>query len=292
MFFLKILFTNKAFWISSLSIWGVVWSISEGVLFALQLANITTNGALGYFILILFVLSVFISGYLNWPLRDLSETIAKSGVKVILRFGDFWEQKGEKIVGVTRCFSSAVDDVVIHSSTLHGQFIKRNFANNQEANIRFKAELGIDGNSECIHEPGKTIKLTGSKDTVYLVGITTLDQNNQASVKLADYFVALGSLWEFIKLRNGGTEIICPLLGGKSRINVNRSAIFYELLNSALITIKSGFITTDLIFVIHPNDIKNGNVDLEDVKNTFRTLCALENLHKITIEGSAEEINV
>ena len=210
-----------------------------------------------------------------------------------LKFGDFWAQPGEKIIGVTRCFSSSVDDVIIHSNTLHGTFIKRNFANNKEAGIRINAELGLRNGDEKIYEAGKTIKLVGAKDTVFLVGLTTLDENNKASVKLNDYFIALGSMWEYIRQRSGGEEITCPLLGaGRARLNFNSSAIFCELLNSALIAMKNEFITTELIFVIHPNDIKRGNVDLDEVKDTFKTLCASENLRRMIVEGSAENINV
>ena len=293
LFFLRVLLSDKMFWLSSLSIWGIVWSTLEGALFSLQLAGLMPNDFIGYSILILLIMSLIIGGCLNWPLRELDEKIAKSGVKVRLRFGDFWKQKGEKIIGVTRCFSSVVDDVVIHSSSLHGTFIKRNFANNQEAKVRIEAELGLGNNVGVVHEAGKTIKLTGSKDTVYLVGITTLDANNQASVKLNDYFVALGRMWEFIRERNDGGEIVCPLLGvGRARLNVNSTAIFCELLNSALIAMKDGFIATDLVFVIDPNEIVNGHVDLVDVKNTFHTLCASENLIRIMVEGSAADIDV
>ena len=293
MFRLKLLFQDWHFWVASLSIWGVIWSVTEGALFALQLTGALPNATLGYFILILFVLAILIGGWKNWPLRTLDATITKTGVKIRLRFGDFWKQSGEKIVGVTRCFNTTVDDVIIHSHTLHGSFIKRNFANNREAKVRIDSELGRSNGGTAVFEPGKTIKITGAKDTAFLVGITTLDSNNQASVKLDEYFVALGAMWEFVKERSGGDKIICPLLGsGRARLNYNSSSIFYELLNSALIAMRNGFITADLTFIIYPDDIEKGYVDLKDVKDTFHTLCASENLHRMTVEGSAEGIDV
>ncbi len=293
MFYLKILCLNKKFWISSVAIWGIVWSLAEGVLFALQLADIMPERTLGYLILLFFVLSLIAGGYINWPLKELTAKISNTGVNVRLKFGNFWKQPGDKIIAVTRCFSSSVDDVIIHSNSLHGTFIKRNFANNKEAGIRINAELSPLNGAENLYEVGKTIKLVGAKDTVFLVGLTTLDENNKASVKLTDYFIALGRMWEYIRQRNSGTEIICPLLGaGRARLNFSSSAIFCELLNSALIAMKNGFITTNLIFVIHPNDIKRKNVDLDEVKATFKTLCASENLKRMIVEGSAEKIDV
>jgi len=293
MFYLKILCLNKKFWFSSMAIWGIVWSLAEGALLALQLAGIMPERTLGYLILLFLVLSLAVGGYINWPLRELTAKISNTGVNVRLKFGDFWTQPGEKIIGVTRCFSSSVDDVIIHSNTLHGTFIKRNFANNKEARIRINAELEPLNGTEKLYEAGKTIKLVGAKDTVFLVGLTTLDENNKASVKLNDYFIALGRMWEYIRQRNDGKEIICPLLGaGRARLNFSSSAIFCELLNSALIAMKNGFMTTDLIFVIHPNDIKRENVDLDEVKDTFKTLCGSENLKRMIVEGSAEKINV
>jgi hypothetical protein len=288
MFFLKILCLNKKFWLSSLGIWGVVWSVAEGALFALQLTKITPSISLGYYILFFLLISLLIGGYINWPLKEQSIKLSDVGVTMRLRFGDFWKQSGEKIIAVTRCFSSTVDDVIIHSKTLHGNFINRNFATNEEAKIRIAAELNDEKET---YEAGRTIKVRGAKDTAFLVGLTLLDDKYQASVKLSDYFIALGNMWNYIRNRNGGEEIVCPLLGtGKARLNFNSSAIFYELLKSALIATKNDFITTDLIFIIHPNDIKKGLVDLEEVKSTFKILCETENLKKITIEGSAENI--
>lgn len=276
-----------------MAIWGIIWSLAEGALFALQLAGIIPEKTLGYLILGFLFLALVIGGYNNWPLRELIVKISKTGVNVRLKFGNFWAEPGEKIVSVTRCFSSSVDDVIIHSNTLHGSFIKRNFKNNQEAKIRINAELGQKEGEEKIYEVGKTIKLTGTKDTAYLVGLTTLDENNKASVTPNEFFVALGNMWEFIRLRNSGDEIVCSLLGvGRARLNFNSSAIFCELLNSALIAMNNGFITNELKFVIHPNDIKKGNVDLDEVKDTFKTLCASENLKRMILEGSAKEINV
>ena len=75
LFFLRILLADKIFWLNSLSIWGIIWSVAEGGLFALQLAKIATDTTLGYFLLILLALSLIASGYINWPLRELDEKL-------------------------------------------------------------------------------------------------------------------------------------------------------------------------------------------------------------------------
>ncbi len=220
------------------------------------------------------------------------QKITSTGVVIKLKFGDIWKETGQKIVGVTRCFSATVDDVVIDSKTLHGMFVRRNFQNNREAKIRIDTELGrMDNEQLAIYEQGKTIKIEGTKDNVFLVGLTTLDKNNKASVTPEDFFISLGNMWETIKHRNGGQAIICPLIGsGRARLNFNSTAIFCELLNSALVAMKSGYLTNELVFVVHPADILNKKADVDELEHALVTLCAYENLKRISFRGSAQEI--
>lgn len=288
---IKLMLWDKAFWLSSLAIWGIIWSIFEGLLFAVQLFDIKPKPSLGLVLLIIFLISVVSSGYKNWPLRTKTIKIKSTGVSLRLAFGNIWDLPGEKIVGVTRCFSSKVDDVVIHSNSLHGMFIKRNFKNNLEAKKRIDLELERTTRDKQIFEPGKTIKITGSNDTVFLVGLTLLDPNNKASVTPNDYFIALSNMWEFIRSRNGGEEIVCPLLGArKGRLNFSSSSIFSELLNSALTEMKNGFITKDLSFVLYPGDIKKGLVNLYEIKDIFEIICSAANIDRITYDVVAKEV--
>ncbi|MBI5007265.1 MAG: hypothetical protein HZB95_09085 [Nitrosomonadales bacterium] len=292
-YWIKVLLSDKKFWISSIGIWGVVWSIAEGALFSLQLANIAPNKTLGYFILILLAFALLIGAIFNWPLRTREQKIESNGVVMKLKFGDFWKETGQKIVSATRCFNTTVDDVVIHSSTLHGTFIKRNFTNNHEAKIRIDAELGrANGITQGNYEQGKTIKIQGTRDNVFLVGLTTLDVNNKASVTPEDFFIALSTMWMTIKEKNDGQAIICPLMGtGRGRLNLNSTAVFCELLNSALIALKSGYLTPELVFIVHPYDVQSKKVSIEELEHSFLTLCSYENLQRIRLNANAKEIS-
>jgi len=291
---LKLLGRNKKFWVSSFGCWGIVWSVAEGVLYSLQLSGIAPDATLGYGILLLFFGSFLGSGIMNWPLRTRSKTINETGVKIRIKFGDIWQENGEKIIAFTRCFSTKVDDIVIHSGTLHGMFVKRNFVSNDDAKSKIDSVLG-ENSSEVggLYEPGKTIRVEGIKDTAFLVGLTTLDAANQASVTPNDYFIALANMWETIRTINSSEAIVCPLLGtGRSRLNFNNTAIFTEILNSALIAMKNGFITNELVFIIHPSDIENETVDIDELENTLNVLCEYENLHRMIFRGQAQEIPV
>lgn len=292
-YWIRLLLSNKKFWISSIGIWGVIWSAAEGGLFALQLAGIAPDKTLGYLILVLLAFALIVGAIINWPLRTREQKIESNGVVIKLKFGDFWKETGQKIVSVTRCFNATVDDVVIHSSTLHGMFIKRNFTNNHEAKIRIDAELGrTNGVQQDSYEQGKTIKIQGSKDNAFLVGLTNLDTNNKASVTPEDFFIALSTMWETIKEKNDGQAIICPLIGsGRARLNLNSTAIFCELLNSALIALKSGYLTPELVFIVHPHDIQSKKVNIEELEHTFFTLCSYENLKRISLNANAKEIS-
>ena len=261
-------------------------------MYSLQLAGIAPGRTLGYGILCLFFASFIGSGVVNWPLRTRSRTIKGTGVKIRLKFGNIWQEKGEKIIAFTRCFSTKVDDVVIHSKTLHGMFIKRNFSTNEDAKLKIDSVLGGDGVEKGgLYEPGKTIRVEGAKDTAFLVSLTTLDSDNQASVTPNDYFASLANMWETIRKINSSGAIVCPLLGaGRSRLNFSKTAIFGEILNSALIAMKNGLITNELIFIIHPTDVETETVDVDEMENTLNILCEFENLKRMTFAGQAQEI--
>jgi Thoeris protein ThsA, Macro domain len=292
-YWLKVLLSDKKFWISSIGIWGVIWSVAEGGLFSLQLANVAPNQTLGYFILILLAVALIIGAITNWPLRTREQKIESNGVVIKLKFGNIWDETGQKIVSATRCFNSTVDDVVIHSNTLHGMFIKRNFTNNHEAKIRIDAELGrTDGIQQDNYEQGKTIKIQGAKDNVFLVGLTTLDANNKASVTPEEFFIGLSTMWATIKEKNDGQAIICPLIGtGRGRLNLNSTAVFCELLDSALIALKNGYLTPELVFIVHPYEIQNKKVNIEELEHTFFTRCSYENLKRIRLNATAKEVS-
>ena len=95
-------------------------------------------------------------------------------------------------------------------------------------------------------------------------------------------------MWEFIKDRNGGTDLICPLLGAdKGRMNKDSSLIFSELLYSFLASHTNNFITKDITFIIYPGDISSEFVDLYKIKNIFEIVCNSENIERISIDGDA-----
>ena len=50
--------------------------------------------------------------------------------------------------------------------------------------------------------------------------------------------------------------------------------------------------TKDLVFIIHPSDIEKGDIDLDEVKDTFRILCASENLKRMVVGGDAKTVDL
>lgn len=166
-----------------------------------------------------------------WHIKD-SITLKIRGIKVTVRQGDIFEEKGWKVIGVDDTFSASEDDMIISHSSLHGKLLKHlRDIGEIEA---FKAAVAKDTREVslgCV----KTYK------DYILLAWTHLNSDNEAHIDNPNYENILRKMWEEICRVYSGKSIVLPILGdGITRFDgISEKPSSYELLKCMLCTLRT-----------------------------------------------------
>lgn len=151
-----------------------------------------------------------------------------NNTKIEIKFGDIFQEKGLKVINVNEYFDTLVDEKIIASATLHGQFIKK-YVNTVEALNAFNKELQENTvlskqkleNNVNRSGGGKTQKYKlGSvhthKNEYVLMAFTEFDDDNRAFLTMSTYINCLLNFWVQIDPVHACRSIAIPLFGASS----------------------------------------------------------------------------
>lgn len=262
-------FISKQFVKSLLACWGLLWGATEGVIYLWGHFSPGTIEKSYKLVVVELIISLIYALVDSWPFKDLSCTIPGTDTRIIVRFGDFWKGKGDYIIAVTRTFTMQADDVVISKKSLHGQYVQKAYPNWAEAQRTISAEIQRISlaNGHGKYDFGATIFIPHNSTPAHLVALTDLDQNNRASVSLAQYFSAIANLWNSIAANNSGADIICPIIGsGLSRLQIKKNILLANLIKTAATISRQHKVANKIIFTIRREDVINGDISIDDIK--------------------------
>ena len=156
-------------------------------------------------------------------------------IKVEIRRGNIFEEKGLKVIPFNEKFDTEVDDKIISKNSLNGKFLNRRDLV-KDINS-FKNELKKEMKKEMIegtdrYKLGSIFKWNNE----YLItSFSKFDDKNQAYLKLKNYYLFLEKFWENLSAVYSGEDIVIPLLGsGITRLDVEDE----DLLKMMLLTLK------------------------------------------------------
>ena len=181
-------------------------------------------------------------------------------IKVEIRRGNIFEEKGLKVIPFNEKFDTEVDDKIISKNSLNGKFlnrrdlvkdinsfkdkdkkwnkyetfkIKKIDPNNLIAEDELKKEMKkemIEGTDR--YKLGSIFKWNNE----YLItSFSKFDDKNQAYLKLENYYLFLEKFWENLSAVYSGEDIVIPLLGsGITRLDIEDE----DLLKMILLTLK------------------------------------------------------
>lgn len=146
---------------------------------------------------------------------------------VVVKIGDLFQEKGLKVIPFNEYFDTLVNEEVIASTTLNG-----NFVNNYITDVD-KLDKEIVKNRHLVkqqleenvnREQGKNQKYKlGSihKHEEYLLAaFSKFDDDNRAFLTMKDYINCLLNFWNEIDIIYAGESVVIPLLGtGITRLN-------------------------------------------------------------------------
>lgn len=201
--------------------YSYVISVICGIVsFIVIFIDIPTDKKLTIGLIFLAALCIIFSFMLIRANRIKEKVLQINGTKFIVKFGDLFSERGLKTITFNEYFDTIVDERLISSNTING-----NFLNNKVANIA-QLDNEIENNLECrknIISFNKT-RLHGKKakyklgtalrfNDYILVAFSKFDEHDCAYLSLADYLNCLANYWSEVNRIYNGENVVLPLLG-------------------------------------------------------------------------------
>ncbi|MFC4348850.1 macro domain-containing protein [Kordiimonas lipolytica] len=201
-------------------------------------------------LLLFFADGLFLEGFFKNEIVISSNSF---DTKISVLFGDFFDQKGWKAIGVNDCFDDIVDDIIVSSKSLHGQVIQKFWGGNS-GNWRNQVDTALS------QTPFTTITRNPGRTRRYEIGTTATAIVNENKF----LFVALGRTDETTHRTSATAEDLIKAVRGllvKARNSCSNETIYIPLLGSGLarIGIKNA-ILVDLILTAVFEETKQGKV--------------------------------
>jgi hypothetical protein len=204
-----------------------------------------------------------------------------NGSTVEIKFGNIFDEKAElKAIAFNEYYDTQVDNIIVAEKSLHGQYIKKYFADNVsdlDSIIDSSPNLQEAMVSENVDRPvgkkrryrlGTVVPVEGH----LLIAFSRFDQENKAFLEMADYISCLLNFWNEVYRVYGQRTVALTVLGsGITRFNPKGHIADQELLELILWTFKVSRIT-----IKHPARIKIVIFPKDDEPINFLKLKDLE----------------
>lgn len=151
--------------------------------------------------------------------------------------GDLFASDGFKVIAFNEYFDTQVDDVVISSRSLNGQYIRTIVSDVQKLDADMASDQHL---RDCMLEEtdrpvGKKIKyVLGTiykNDDYFLTAFSRFDHSNRAYLDINDYINCLMNFWNECDIHYAGQSVSMTLLGsGITRFRGNENITEQELL--------------------------------------------------------------
>lgn len=266
--------SSKAYWLyifsfeglkSILAIYGILWLFIETMDF---FSVITRDQYSSYAFIIFILISIVISILIKRPIKSISILFKELDFTIEVRIADLFDISGATMISSNTIFEADVAGGKIAVESLQGQFTAKYFTGNQIElinNLRDKLKtLGI----KSPYPMGTTIPINTHGKTFYFTAMAKIGKGGNASSSKTDIKLALKGLWEYVRKNGELQELAVPVIGtGRGRVKVSRKKMIALIAESFLKESKKGKFSNKLIIAIRPEDAKNFELNLYDVKD-------------------------
>lgn len=259
---------------------GLIWLLLEPVIgltgSTIELTYWQLIGAAAILGAVWIVIDGFwVSGFLKPEIR-----ITSSGfdTKIIVKFGDIFEEEGWKAIAVNDFFDSVVDDNLVSARSLHGMMLNRYWAGTIPDWDRQVAEQLSNANGitetrnvgkQDRYGIGTTAAIRNDRNRFLCVALTHTDTaTHEVKANSSDLLQAIHGL--LLKARSvcSGDPISIPLLGsGLARIGI-KSNILVDLILTAIFEETKANKVTDEIRIVLPKQ-RASEINLATIKQDW-----------------------
>lgn len=268
---LKEIIKDKNFWKGSWVIPGASFVVATTILSFFDFENESIKIYIFIGLVIGSILWIVISLILSYRMKEVKLDIDGSEIEIVK--GDIftYPRNVYKVIAFNEFFDTVVDDKIISSSSLNGQYLNKFHLNVTDLDEKI---LHDDRMQSRIIEKGVSRPL-GGKTTRYrlgsvykdmdffLVAFSKFNDENEANLKLHEYANCLINFWNEINILYAQKEVIVPLLGSGITRHQDFDATPHQLLEVMLWTFKISKVKfkepSKITIVLHESQYKKVN---------------------------------
>jgi len=209
---------------------GAIWVFTEIGLATSTAFKATFEGHRGEYLLFTALVSVLTFLRYIYEPREVEFKIPTTSTKVLIKFGDIFDQPGDWVIAVNEFFDHQLGQVIAPSS-VHGQLIQKAFSSDSKSfrSAVDQALAGANGTQTeraiaptTKYEIGTTAVLALGSRRAYLVALTQTDlHTSKASTSVPLLWAALTAAWRKVHDVGNGQPIALPLIGnGRASLNL------------------------------------------------------------------------
>lgn len=221
----------------------------------------------------------------SWPRATTSQEYQRPEMKITVKRGDIFDQKGQLVVGFSDTFDTdTTDDVIISSKSIQGQLVTRLFDGDATSLDQLMSEAlkTIDGKSVPRREKpqgktrrypiGTTAAIRKGQTRVYCVAYSRMRNDLVAQSSMEDFWQSLGKLWDEVYRHGQHKTVVLPIMGSElARIEcLDRESLIRTILLSFVARSREQLLCKELVLVVHPDDATK--VNMLEVAAFMRTL--------------------
>lgn len=230
-----------------------------------------------YGLIILVVLALIYVLSTRRPLSRVSYKIPQKDFAVEVLIGDLFKISGEVIISTNSTFDTDMSAGLIAVTSLQGQ-LATNYFNGQTTEIDRQIEASLSREDFTINDkrPGKkkeypigtVARVSAHSKNFYLVAMSHMDENGNASSDLKMIDEALEKLWVNLASKAEVGDIVMPLMGtGRGRVAYPRKKMIERIAQSFTDACNQRAFSNKLIVVVRPEDASKFSLNLFQVRD-------------------------
>lgn len=242
---------------------------------------ITISGIL----LILFGCMV-LAFFITTPMTKISYKIEGLDVRITVAIGNVFEGNGDLVLSCNTAFDTS-ESGLLSNGCLRAQYQKRFYSDNV-ASLDNAIESALNGvESQSIppafngaksrkYPVGTIATVCPKKDSrTFFVAFSEMSNKGRKNTTAKNFRVGLNCLWEKLNESTDNKLIKMPVLcSGESNLQKSREEIIKNIVFSYVNFVKEYKLRRSLSICIHPNDLKDSDLDMYSIEKFIELVCA------------------
>ncbi|MCB9810676.1 MAG: hypothetical protein H6779_02510 [Candidatus Nomurabacteria bacterium] len=246
---------------------------------AVEMSSYMTSGVVDHlfkepwFALPIMVLIFIIAILKNKPKTSFSSRIRKKDNFIEVKVGDAFKNKGALIVPINDHFDLTLGGNVAKANSLQNKLICDYYGGRHE---HLEADIKDKVSQNTENPIGTTVEVENNNKRFYLLANSHKLENNRVKASIDDLITSLASVWDFIGNESGRNKYVTiPLVnsGHGRNASLTKMTTAKEIIDSYIEANKQINVCERLIIAIHPDDIKNGLVNLDELQEYLNAAC-------------------